>query len=910
MKIRTAVWLYITALITTSVVILASTVFTLNNTKSIQSNWDRFELTRSEKSRALGKIHAQIGFGGMIHNYKNLILRGDRTLLSKIHSDLGGAQATISKYKDLPLNEAELTAISDIELTFGKYRSALALIKMKLARNESAHDIDYSVKIDDQPALQAFQILSKEGTGNRYRTESKAHIMNRLRTELGYGGMIHNYKNYLLRFENRYLQATEENINNALLALNSYRANPLVVIEQSALKDIDWVIGLYKNKLSIVQQGISNGLSSRAIDKQVRIDDGPLLHGLKQLDREIIAENEFAASQLQQALTFVAISNQTVLYIIIFFSALLSIGFYWLIHYKIIRPIQTLGAITSELALEKSDTPIPMLDKKDEMGELAASLEIFRRNILRRQHAEEELKQINQHLEERIQEAVQTAELNAKHLENLLDNAADAIVISNMSGCIVSFNKAASEAFGYSKYEAIGENISILMPHYHATHHVQHIQSYLATGKGKIMGLGRELNGKHRSGKFFPIEVALSSMKDGEQTYITAIIRDITEQQEQQNRLRQSQKMEAMGKLTGGIAHDYNNMLGVILGFTELLSETSPDGEQAKKYIEQVRHAAQRGVKLTSKLLKFSRKESMEAEVADINQLLQEQQDMLKKTLTAKIKLKMMLPSSVWLAWIDIGELEDAILNLSINAMHAMPDGGELSFATDIVELPPSKPEAKKAKCIVISITDTGSGIPAELQGKIFDPFFSTKGEQGSGLGLSQVYGFVQRSHGHIELESKEAAGSTFRIYLPLYDGGETIDTIETKNQTATNLHGDEAILVVDDEPSILMLCKEILQQYGYHIVTAGNGREAQELIQQQAFQLVISDVIMPEMDGFALAAWLQSHYPEIKIQLISGYNKSSTDKLVDDEIKARILKKPFSANELLETVRKLLDEK
>ncbi|MDH5182894.1 MAG: PAS domain S-box protein [Gammaproteobacteria bacterium] len=910
MKIRTAVWLYITALTITSVVILATTVISLNNTISIQSNWDHFELTRSEKSRALNKIHAQIGFGGMIHHYKNLILRGDNNLLSKIHSDLGGAEATISEYKYLPLNETELAAISDIESTLEKYRSALTIIRTKLVLNERARAIDNTVRIDDQPALQALGILAEELKGDLSHTESKAHTLNRLRTELGYGGMIHNYKNYLLRGESRYQQAAEGNISRAKMALNSYRKNLLVANEQSALKDIDGVIGQYKNKLSIIQQGIANGLSPREMDRQVKVDDAPLLHGLIQLDRENIAENELAASHLQQSLTSVMTSNKMIVFIVLFFFSLLALGFYWLIHYKIIRPIQTLNTVTTELALEKSDIHIPMLDKQNEIGELAASLEVFRKNILRRQHAEEQLTHINQQLEERIQDAIQAAELNAKHLENLLNNAADAIVITNIGGDILFYNKAACEIFGYTQDETIGKNVKLLMPEDDAKHHDRYINDYIATEKGKIMGLGRVLFGKHKSGLLFPIEVSLSSIQDGEQTYMTAIIRDITKQQEQEHTLRQSQKMEAIGKLTGGIAHDYNNMLGVVLGFTELLGEVVSDIPQAHTYIKQIHHAAQRGVKLTAKLLKFSRKTGMEPELVDINQLLLDQQDMLKKTLTAKIKLVMKLSGNHCLAWIDVGELEDAILNLSINAMHAMPNGGQLSFETEIVEIDSSNAELDKGHYIILSISDTGDGIPAEIQLKIFEPFFSTKDESGTGLGLSQVYGFVQRSHGHITFESQQPIGTTFYIYLPLYKETNSRPMEVAQPPIETILDGDETILVVDDEPSLLALNKDILEQHGYHVITANNGREAQALIQQRAFQLVLSDVIMPEMDGYALSAWLQSHYPDVKIQLVSGYQETETEtqRLVDEELKARILKKPYSQHELLRTVRDRLD--
>ena len=397
---------------------------------------------------------------------------------------------------------------------------------------------------------------------------------------------------------------------------------------------------------------------------------------------------------------------------------------------------------------------------------------------------------------------------------------------------------------------------------------------------------------------------------DGKIYAIAGISTDVTELNQQEELLRNSQKMEALGKLTGGLAHDYNNMLGVILGYSELLKDISRNNEDQVNYIDEIEHAAQRGAKLTKKLLSFTRKKGSDEELIDINALLLDEKDLIEKTLTARIKLNYHLDKDLWLSLIDASDLEDAILNISINAMHAIKEHGELTIQTQNQSIHKNDAKhlgLKEGDYSSVSITDTGCGMNDEIQEKIFDPFYSTKGAKGTGLGLSQVYGFVQRSGGRITVTSEIDHGTQFKIYFPRYqDVSRTITEEEVAPKNISK--GNETILLVDDEPAILKLTSETLNREGYSVLCADDGVEALKLLEENTVHLMLSDVVMPNMDGFKLAAITQEKYPSVKIQLASGFSNEYDSSEVDAHLKENILDKPFSQHALLKHIRDLLD--
>ena len=391
---------------------------------------------------------------------------------------------------------------------------------------------------------------------------------------------------------------------------------------------------------------------------------------------------------------------------------------------------------------------------------------------------------------------------------------------------------------------------------------------------------------------------------------IGVISTDITQRKQQEERLRNSQKMEAMGKLTGGIAHDYNNMLGVVLGYVELLRDSLQTQSEQLSYVNEIEHSAQRGVKLTQKLLSFSRNKSTSNEVLHINTLLRGMQNMLEKTLTARIKLVLELDNNICPVFIDASDMEDAILNISINAMHAIKDNGQLLIQTQNTYIDKSTSpliDLPEGNYVVLSFTDNGCGMDEKIEERIFDPFYSTKGTDGTGLGLSQVYGFVQRSGGTITVSSEVDHGTQFSLYFPCHSGEISINN--TENLTIDEeLGGNETILLVDDEIALLKVTSEILERNGYKVLRAEGGDQALEILSNNTVHLLLTDIVMPNMDGFQLCALVQKKFPSVLIQLSSGYSSEYDSSMIDNKLVENLLHKPFSQLMLLKRIRELLD--
>ena len=389
-------------------------------------------------------------------------------------------------------------------------------------------------------------------------------------------------------------------------------------------------------------------------------------------------------------------------------------------------------------------------------------------------------------------------------------------------------------------------------------------------------------------------------------------IQDITDQVSKDEQLRRSQKLDAIGNLTGGIAHDFNNMLGVILGFTELLQEGSDLNENNKEYLEQIAAAGQRASNLTSKLLAFSRKDNIEAISIDLNETLLDEKIMLEKTLTVRIKLELKLCDDIWTIWLNKGDLEDAIVNMSINAMHAMPDGGNLILATQnctLTDADITNLDIPSGDYVILSITDNGIGMSQQTLRNVFEPFFTTKKEMGTGLGMSQVYGFVKRSHGCIKIDSQLEYGTCITIYFPRYIECESTSELLPQDDPNVNLTvtGNATILIVDDEPALIALTKEILTSNGYNVLTAESGLQALEILKNNTVDLVLSDVIMPDMDGYQLANKIKNIYPNIKIQMASGFSDVEDSESPNDALHNDRLQKPYKTSALLKKIYTLL---
>jgi len=495
----------------------------------------------------------------------------------------------------------------------------------------------------------------------------------------------------------------------------------------------------------------------------------------------------------------------------------------------------------------------------------------------------------------------------------LLDSMLESVITIDQHGIIQTFNRAAEKLFGYTAQEVIGQNIILLMPSPHADEHQMYLQSYISGGVDKIIGKVREVEGKRKNNEAFPMKLSVTELpasEDGTRRFIGSC-QDVGVARQQEEQLRQSQKMDALGKLTGGISHDYNNLLAIIQGYAELLKLGVEDNPKLSSYAQEIEHAAQRGAKLTGKLLGFSQIKAPRATVVNINKLLTDQRFMLEKTLSASIQLSLDLAETLWPVKIDPGDFEDCIINMSINAMHAMDKAGKLTLKTRNVTLDTSSAQLlnlKAGKYVALSIIDTGVGMDENTQKKAFDPFFTTKGEFGTGLGLSQVYGFIKQTNGSIQIDSELGKGCCFTLYFPKSD--QSLSEIESETpEVIIDAKLEKRILVVDDEPALVELVKDTLTNHGYQIFTAYDAEQALDILKQEHIDLLITDVIMPNIDGYELARRVQNLYPHIKIQIVTGF----TDDINVDEINQSLhlnrLEKPYSSATLLIKIQALLDE-
>jgi len=375
--------------------------------------------------------------------------------------------------------------------------------------------------------------------------------------------------------------------------------------------------------------------------------------------------------------------------------------------------------------------------------------------------------------------------------------------------------------------------------------------------------------------------------------------------------LNRSQKMDALGKLSGGIAHDYNNMLNIIIGYAEMLELALKDQPKLSGYAHEILHASQRGAKLTKKLLDISRKNITEASSVNINHLILEMKQVLEKTLTARITFTLELDDNLWDIWIDSNDLEDALLNMTINAMHAIDGVGQLSIRTlnqTLNTLDAHVLQLNKGDYVQVCVTDTGCGMDDTSKQRIFEPFYTTKGEKGTGLGLSQVYGFVERSGGAIKVYSEIDKGTSFVFYFPRHQKNMAAENANN-DIAAKTLRGDETILVVDDELALLDMSSEIVRQKGYRVLSANTAAQAIDLLKKEKVDLLLSDIVMPEMDGYQLAAFVQTNYPETKIQLVSGFSDNRHENMIDEGLYQDLIYKPYNSQELLKKIRALLDD-
>jgi len=503
-------------------------------------------------------------------------------------------------------------------------------------------------------------------------------------------------------------------------------------------------------------------------------------------------------------------------------------------------------------------------------------------------------------------------EESRNHLRLFIDSSPDLCFLKDTKGRYLLVNTANAELFGKSESEILGKTDFELMPEESARQCWETDRQAMTAEKVVI--------NEERFGDEIYETRKIPVFRNNEVAGVAGILREVTdmarllrEKFDLEQQYYQSQKLESIGRLAGGVAHDLNNLLTPILGYGEILGEDGIDGDRKKRMADSIVSAAQRARNLVRQLLAFSRKQNLEFRQVDLNQLLGEFRNLLRRTIREDINLVLNLAESLPAVQGDPGQLEQVVMNLAVNAQDAMPKGGELFIETRLVELDENYAAAhqgvKPGDYVMMAVSDTGCGMSKDIQKKLFEPFFTTKSkETGTGLGLATAYGIIKQHGGNIWAYSEPGRGSTFKVYLP---AAEAVPGFSSgREDDDEKLEGNESILLVEDNEQVRTLAETILKKKGYKVVSAENGVEALQKTGsfESAPDLLLTDVIMPEMNGKQLLDKLSPRYPDIKALFMSGYTEDVLSNQDPSDLIPNFIQKPFPVKALLTRVREVLD--
>jgi PAS domain S-box-containing protein len=505
------------------------------------------------------------------------------------------------------------------------------------------------------------------------------------------------------------------------------------------------------------------------------------------------------------------------------------------------------------------------------------------------------------------------AEAEFRRLGTAVEQAAESIMITSIDGAVTYVNPAFTRLTGYARDEIIGHNARILNSGRQGPEVYQDLWRTIGAGE---TWRGHLVNRK-KDGSLYEEEAVISPVRDPQGNTISyvAVKRDVTREMAMEQQLRQSQKMEAVGNLAGGVAHDFNNLIMVISNCAKFARDSLPGDAPAIADLDQVIEAGRRAATLTRQLLAFSRRQTLARETEDLGRIIRELEKMLRRLLRENIAFNIHLPVGDCPVKVDVGQIEQVLVNIVVNASDAMPGGGTLTIAAeanvpmddahrDLLAELPGHPEARFAR---LRIVDTGTGMSPAIAAHIFEPFFTTKGVLGTGLGLATACGIIRQHEGAIGVVTQPGKGSEFFIYLPMDTGDTSLAAAAAKTPLP---HGRESILLVEDNALVRKITRRILTEAGYQVMESDNGRNALALLEkgEHRFDLLITDVIMPEMDGISLAVKTQELFPGTGVIFISGYPLAALSAHGLRCAPENLLQKPFSPQELGMRVRTVLD--
>ncbi len=510
--------------------------------------------------------------------------------------------------------------------------------------------------------------------------------------------------------------------------------------------------------------------------------------------------------------------------------------------------------------------------------------------------------------------AEQERDRNRQFLDRVIENVPATIFVKDPDGRFLLANRRAEKMWGVTRDQIIGRTADDVFPGPSAAA-IRAIEQKLLTEREELLIEEHPFETPANGTRWVISRRLCIRGANGNPEFLLGVVEDVTDRRAVEQQLRQAQKMEAVGNLTGGLAHDFNNLLLIMIGNLDLLAEDVAAIPSAAETLETILQAALRGAELTRQMLAFSRRQPLQPSRVAINELVGNTMKMLGRTIGQTVDIRLRVANGLPAVFIDVAQLETALVNIAINARDAMPDGGRLTVETSAIELDeadvPLQPEMSPGAYVVISLTDNGTGMSTDVLARIFEPFFTTKQDgKGTGLGLSMVYGFVKQSGGHISAYSEVGAGTVFKLYIP---AALETDRALTPRRIADEVSlapGEDIVLAVDDNPQVRAAVVSQLTSLGYRVVAADSGEAAlRKLEDGVAVDLLFTDVIMPGgMNGRELARRARAMRPDLKVLFTSGFPGNALDSSLDLEPGDALLGKPYRKRDLAERLRQVLD--
>ncbi len=779
-------------------IIAAGLLYLSNETERVAAHWLVFQSEYSEKARLKGALDTALGYGGMIHNFKNLVLRKDLEKIDRVIAHLGAAKLILTQYSALDLANSEQAAVDDIYRTLENYHQVLPVIESAILAHQASEQIDVQVRVDDSYALRGLAVLNHENISQRQSYVpglSKALKLSVLRTRLGYGGLIHSFKNYLLRHDQTYATVARQAISDALVAINDYRQSGTRSSENLALDDIERMIQAYATNLAVVEQMVKEGRSVEEVDAAVRIDDSLALRGLQILVGETNIQIQSHFEDMTLALKRMGELEDVLLTLLLLLTVIMLILSVWLINSRIGRPFGRM--IETMMSLSQGDTKVEIVEAaaNNELGCMAKAIRVFREEIIRREASDLALQHANGELSSHLSElmtarqsndeqtskalalaeglahardesllATKRAEAEKERARAIVDTVSDGIITIDSKCRISSFNPAAELIFAYSASQVLGKNISLLIPEPFCNEHDEYgirTGGEETVGSQALMASRREMIGRRKDGGEISIEVSIGVSTVGGEQMFTGVVRDVSHQK----------KIDAMKhEFVSTVSHELRTPLTAIKGALGLL-ESGVMGVKFEGESANLMDVTQRNVSrlagLVDDILDIEKLESGEIKLRllpmPVGDIVRDAVEVNRHCGVAnEVSFKIETIGHVALE-VDGVRIAQVMANLLSNAAKFSPKGGMVRVGVQCID-----------DWVRVYVSDDGPGVPDAFRDHLFERFTQAdssdvRRQGGTGLGMAISKAIVEKHGGRIGFDSALGEGSTFYFEMPEY---------------------------------------------------------------------------------------------------------------------------------------------